>query len=370
MTREPIRDIDPELLAGMTEVYRTRGAQAATEFIRSYGIDIDIGSVRSRMKYRGIRAGHSQHYRPWSIDEVAYLNSTYADPAVPVSTILAKLDRPYEAIKDKARTLGLTRRNFAPGSIVPRVTIPHLEVTRPLLVLADIHVPFQNHEWIDDIIELATTWGATDVLLAGDAIDAASVSKFEKRPSTPSIPDEIREWGRFEEYLLTHFRQVHWILGNHEARLGKSMDWAIPVSELVAGQFVKDRGRVRVYDSYAVQVNTDWRIEHPKSHGRMAAVNLTITHHMNVAIAHTHHADVQRDPSGKYHAIRIGAAADHTRMDYCTRITHGKDAMTNGALILVPRGEDDSLHAYNLEPGNDLTRLARLYGPDDWGEQD
>lgn len=370
------------------EEYKLYGPAAAVGYLRDHNIYITKDALKARMKAQGIKSGgvwgeNVPGPNFWTPEEVEILLSLWLDPTCPSkSAITQRLGRTWEACKRQLvmRKMYGKRQAIKRGGIIEedrivllpqskhkQVMVPLIQLDKPLLVIADLHVPYQNAEWVERVSELALAWGVDDVLLAGDALDMYALSTYE-RESNPTLEDEIEAWREFEDAMLAYYKRLIWMMGNHEYRLGRKIDNAITTAQMVAGVFVDpaNREKVEVVNSYSVNVSLpgpdaliDWRIEHPKSAGAGVAVNLAVHHRLNVAVAHTHHASTSRDPSGTYFGVRIGASADHNRMSYCTRITHGKDAMTNGALILVP-GKDGIFH-YNLEPEMDLRAMKNIY---------
>ncbi|MGE0371904.1 MAG: metallophosphoesterase [Gammaproteobacteria bacterium] len=359
-------DIPDALLERSFQNYNEYSIESARDFLAAEGFPISIGALHSRYQRRGWKIGdRPRPYSTWGPLDIDFLRRTYEDPAVPLRYIAEHLGKSMDTVRHKAHKLGLKRRGAE--SPLPRLVVPNISISRPLLVLADVHVPFQDGEWVARVSDLATAWGARQVLLAGDAIDGQELSRFE-RFDRPSTADEIDAWVQFEMQLLYNFDTVDWALGNHEARVGKMIDWKLPLGKAIEKFFVVDKERVRVHDTYAVTVNETLRVEHPKSTGATVAADLCSYHLQDVAVAHLHHHQVQYDRSGQFRAMHIGASADHLRMPYCTRITHGRYRMTQGALIVVPTEGPHGLTYFNVTPGDPIERMAGMYSAGEWAD--
>lgn len=340
-------------------VYTADGVSAAQRWLREHGMDLARSTIRDYFERRGITAGNPRPTMGETWDELddTILREMYPDSRLPLAYIADRLKRSEASVKTRAKRLRIHRS--IPGSLMPVFRVPDIRVRRPLLVIADAHVPYQHSEWLERVAKLATAWGAVEVLFAGDGFDGQALSHFEIFDD-PSTLTEMEEWKRLEEAFLSRFKIIHWSLGNHEARTGRATGYKFRTADMIRGLYVKDQERVRVYDSFAVTVNRQWRVEHPKASGANVAVDIADHHLMNTAVAHTHHSSEGLTPSGMHIGVRVGAGADHTRMLYCSRITHGKYAMTNGALILVPR-PDGTVKHYNLTPFSDIEAMYPMY---------
>lgn len=381
-TTEPTRGTNPygrtgipipqQLVERAEQIHREAGPMAAWRYLReeapgpnpgSTGWPITYGAWESRAKRKGIKM--ERHCAPYSLDELAEL----ADTSVPYLKVVEQTGRSYGALRVKAHRMKVLRD--APRSPLPELRAPVLEIRKPLLVMPDIHYPFQHSGWITEAAGLAHEWGADQVLWPGDVVDLYALSKFENG-GLPSVEDEIDAYRAGERWFLKYFDKVFWDLGNHDFRFAKQMNYKRSTRGLLTDNFVENKARVVVSDFYcrivkpadSEEATDHWWIEHPKSHGPRAAVDLVGRYLMNAAIGHTHHSDQTRDQSGRFYGVRIGASCDPTRQSYQACITHGKYAPNLGALILVPEG--DRMRHYNIDSDMNLDRLARLYTPADF----
>jgi len=94
-----------------------------------------------------------------------------------------------------------------------------LEGTKVLL-LSDVHVPYQDNEALTVAIKTGVEFGADAVFLNGDIMDFYQLSRFNKDPRERSFVQELKD-GRalFNSirYALPDAK-IYWKLGNHEER--------------------------------------------------------------------------------------------------------------------------------------------------------
>jgi len=358
------KEHEDAIIEEAAEVYKEYDINAAWQHCKTKGLILSVGALQSRFGRKGIHNyKHGGGQPGWSAEHLAILGEYFPDDSVPPKWLKERLGRSWDTITIKAKALGLVR-GLQTNTIMPKVFLPSLTISRPLLILADTHVPYQDQRWIERVSGLAVSWGVREVLIAGDGIDAQSYSKFEKF-RRPDNVDEEEAWADFETWLLTVFDRLYWQMGNHEARIGNRKGWDMSLKNYIERNYVQNKENVEVLDSYTVIVNNLLHVEHPKMHGATTAQDLCSTHLKDVAVAHLHRSAIGRDRSGYFRGITIGASCDHSRMPYCTRITHSKWKMGQGALIVVPDNEDH-LSYYNIEPDMDLERMRSLYSAGEW----
>lgn len=348
------------------DLYRRFDAKTACQFLTVNGYPTLPGAFESLRRRRGFisgRIGGPRGSHQWDDTELAILADYYSDPTVRPRDLEQLLKLPWHIIQAKAQRLGYKRN--APASPFHTIITPHLDISDGLLVIADLHVPFQDARWIDRYVALAESWQIRRALLLGDSIDGQSLSHFEVFDQ-PTFAQEQEEWAKTEEFLLARFAELVMTMGNHEARAGKAGGHKFgPLGTFIRNNFVQNKTRVTVHDTFQIRASHGdelWHLEHPKMHGATTAADMCSTYSCHVGIAHLHAAHERMDRSGKYHGVTIGASADHARMPYCSRITHGKWQMTQGAMILKV-GMDGQLHHFNLRPDMDLEGMRRMYAP-------
>lgn len=359
----------PHIRQQAGRIFEKEGGQAAWEYYVSQGFPYRNKEAVTRALNRdGYNSAAALGF--WTSEENLFLQEHYPDPFVPHRVFVERLKRNWKVISNHAsQSLGL-RRGVTPSplprasALVPRFDFGHA----PVLVLADVHVPYQDAAWLDRVIALARAWSVKRTILAGDFYDFHELSNFEVR-SGHTLDQELAAGADVLRDLLGSMEHIDYFLGNHEARAGKVMKWKYSLRDLVQNECIpyELRPHVTVHDSYRAYVNADrdgphWMLEHPKYHGKEVASKLAVRWNVNVAVAHLHHSSITHEPSGRHYGVRIGASCDHDLMPYTCLITHDMgEAMTQGALILK-RGENGRTRPYLLEPEMDLEAMQRMYG--------
>lgn len=107
---------------------------------------------------------------------------------------------------------------------------PYILEGRRILVLSDIHIPYQDN----DALELALAYGETfrpnTILINGDLFDFYKLSHFAKNPTATSIKEELALGKVFLSHLSDRFPRVRKVfkLGNHDERWYKYLESEAP----------------------------------------------------------------------------------------------------------------------------------------------
>lgn len=91
-----------------------------------------------------------------------------------------------------------------------------------VLVVPDLHLPFQ-HKDAFDFLELAkATFKPTDVVCVGDIVDAHANSRYDHDPDGLSPGDEVSLTADYIDELAAIFPEMKICSGNHDLRLHKA----------------------------------------------------------------------------------------------------------------------------------------------------
>jgi len=259
---------------------------------------------------------------------------------------------------------GVYLSKAVPKSMSKRYNNPPI-IREPCLVIFDTQIPFQDADFLNNLLELAEAWGIKQGISGGDLLNMAAFSIFKERP-------EDKIWRRDRDIAIEVLRALHshipkflLIMGNHEAFLIKALAEQIGHEDILS-LLGKPEGFIAT-DYYYCLVKlggSTWRITHPRNisviHGRVPQ-RLCEKFHANVASGHGHLAGMTPDYSGKYMAIDVGITCDLLRLDYSALRDSTRPSMCRGGLILM-LGDDKQCHPYHLYPNSDWTALKRLYG--------
>jgi len=89
------------------------------------------------------------------------------------------------------------------------------------LILGDVHIPFQNNNAIETMLDYTCKQDLDFVLLNGDIMDCYSLSKFLKTPDKTRLQEEREKTKQFLDVIKSVFpkSKIFYKLGNHEKRL-------------------------------------------------------------------------------------------------------------------------------------------------------
>jgi predicted phosphodiesterase len=94
-----------------------------------------------------------------------------------------------------------------------------------ILIIGDLHVPYQDNEALEAILNYGIEKNANTVLINGDLIDFYMLSRFEKDPRKRSIKFELDCAKQVLKYIRYKFplATIIYYLGNHDHRYNKYM---------------------------------------------------------------------------------------------------------------------------------------------------
>jgi predicted phosphodiesterase len=228
-------------------------------------------------------------------------------------------------------------------------------VPNSTLVLADLHCPYQNNEFIDRVVKLAKSWGINNVVILGDLLDLEQYSSYIYDESK-IIEQGLAAAEHITDVTLADFPSILWLMGNHEERLYKRLG-KDQISQDRLKRLVTTSDRVsfsRMY--YAMTEDGSWMICHPGNYSRPNPGGLIAQYcakyQCNVIAGHMHLIAKTQDISGKYVGMVIGTCAGELEYDIIQPTNN--PIMCNGAVILR-----DS-YAWQLDQWSDWETLAKL----------
>lgn len=92
-----------------------------------------------------------------------------------------------------------------------------------ILILSDIHIPYHDIPALTAAINYGKKQKVNAILLNGDIIDCAELSKYEKDPKARKFVEEANSTKQFLEQLRKTFpkAKIVWLKGNHDVRYEK-----------------------------------------------------------------------------------------------------------------------------------------------------
>lgn len=220
----------------------------------------------------------------------------------------------------------------------PRLIAPVL--TTPInsaLVIADLHVPYQNSALLQRAIDMALAAGIQEVDIAGDLHDFNSLSPLNKGEPTTVLETDLRHSRQILTVLAHHFNKVRINAGNHDEYWVKKKGGTFQdliYNEVLLGQ-LSNQIEVTNYD-YMLR-GDNWVIGHLSSYdeqaGRLAA-KISDLMDRNVAVGHDHIRGSMYGEKG-YLGISIGAMLTPDRFWYKQRRLNTFPPFQLGFLLLI-----------------------------------
>ena len=195
-------------------------------------------------------------------------------------------------------------------------------------ILSDLHFPFEDTSLVQRILTWLETQFLHRVILNGDVLDCKSISKFSGARDYP-LEDEFKRVNVFLDQLTAAARtknpacEIHWIDGNHEARLehymNRQADKLIGIVDVNGDGIISIphllnlRARGITYRTYkqVLRLPGGLFIEHGdrvSKHSGYTAKNIQTDKGGSVAVGHVHRigAHYKRDRMGFHRAFEIG----------------------------------------------------------------
>lgn len=232
----------------------------------------------------------------------------------------------------------------------PRLMLPMLMIDyADVLIIGDLHAPYQNHVLLQQAIDLAVSAGIKHVDIAGDLHDFNSLSPLSKGETTTSAEIDIRHSRQILTVLAHYFEQINIMSGNHDEywikKKGGSFQDLI-YNEVLQGK-LSDQIVATEYD-YVFR-GDKWLIGHLSAYDEtpgLIAAKISNRVERNVIVGHDHIFGFQYGEKG-YLGVSTGAMLTPDRFWYKQRrLNSFPDFMLGFSLII-----DNNLYMFN-ETGN------------------
>lgn len=290
-----------------------------------------------------------------------------ADIAQSVGRSFSSVNSKVSRLRSEGR---LTKPNVPPSPHPKLTDAPKL--SGDWLILPDLEAPFQHHEFINRVIDLAGVWGIDRAILAGDFMHFESLSKWgaawevnapnpkqealvdfmgslkgEKKKEGIALLEDLGVVGESSSLsqeignakavarALGGYKEIVYIMGNHDERLVRTLQKTLSVVQL--GDMLRVGENWTISPYYHCTVETEagiFRITHPRGAGQNEARNLVNQHHCHIVTAHSHRWSQTRDQSANYWAIHAGHCVDEERLSYVQQRDAKRDTHALGAVIL------------------------------------
>jgi len=208
-----------------------------------------------------------------------------------------------------------------------------LYVKSNCVITADWHIPLFDADLVNEMILDAKHAGLKTLVIGGDFFNFDALSQYDPKQNDPDLEWELTEGVATMEILTKTFDEIVYLLGNHDQRLHRSLNYKIPFKYAMSLVFDKMSAEAmeKVYFSnldfcYIDHGGMyDWRVCHPATYSklplavpRQLAAKFTESH---IISAHGHHSAVAYAPDGKRVLVEAGGLHDRTKTAYLQRTT-------------------------------------------------
>lgn len=198
----------------------------------------------------------------------------------------------------------------------------------PIAVTADWHIPLVDYEYVNKFLHHADELGIKTLAIAGDFFNHDALSAFDYKQQSANLRTELREAGNIMRALVGQFERIIYTWGNHDARLHRALQYQISFSaamRMCFGELGEEAlAKIQFSNLDYFWVNDDTYIAHPKNYTQQplaTARKLAAKVQANVITAHSHHAALGYDVSGKFVCVEAGGFFDAKRTAYLQRST-------------------------------------------------
>ena len=233
------------------------------------------------------------------------------------------------------------------------------------LLLFDAQIPYQDGDFIYNMLELARAWKVKQGISGGDFFNQACFSFFLYRPEEMIWHEEAESARKVTGAMAEYIPSWLCLLGNHDVHVLKQMKHQINHEEMLRMYGIKKGFTATDYYWCLVEdaEGNKWRISHPRNssiiHGRVPT-RLATKYQQNIVAGHGHLAGMNPDDSGKFLSIDAGVVCDPERLDYNKERDNVRPEMNRGAVIL--KEVDGRIYPYHILPEwADWDALKRMY---------
>jgi len=225
---------------------------------------------------------------------------------------------------------------------IPMPFEPVLELpNKATLVLADLHCPYHDEEFIKEAVANATDQFYTidQIVVAGDLLDLDGLSKYSKSHNIARLETELEIVGQMLLYL-GEYAPVYITQGNHDARFFDRLDAPMSFQRLISaalnGRSTKhtikttDRDYLFIGEHFIVG-----HLDRASSIPGKLAQGIANKYQRHALAGHEHSVGVfTGDPNALYLGASIGCCADSSKFWYSERRMNAFPFMKKGYAMI------------------------------------
>lgn len=225
---------------------------------------------------------------------------------------------------------------------------------RNVMIVADLHIPIYDPEWVNRMIVTARRKEITTLVIGGDFFNFDSLSQYDPKQNDAGLTREWYEGLAVMRVLLETFERIVYVWGNHDARMHKALGYKMRFTAAMQMVFGKlgaealERIEFTNLDHCFINDGVDnWMICHPASYSRnplTSARTMAAKHNCHVITAHSHHCAVGYAQNGIHVVAEAGGLFDASKTAYLQRSTtfprwqNGFCYLEDGQLRIVSPG--------------------------------
>lgn len=198
-----------------------------------------------------------------------------------------------------------------------------------VLIAADWHIPLYDPYYVNYMLDVAEANELETLIIPGDLFNHDAISSYEPKQTDHSLWEEWEEARMVARVLLSNFKKIILLRGNHDDRLMRSLGYklAFQHSMRLLLEDADPEGIIEVseYDHmWLFNESGIWYICHPISYSRIPLTTPRkqyYKHKVNIICAHAHHCAVGYAEDGKTVLVEAGGVFDKDRTQYLRRST-------------------------------------------------
>lgn len=198
----------------------------------------------------------------------------------------------------------------------------------PIAVSADWHIPLVDYEYASRFLEHCHDDDIRTLAIAGDFFNHDALSAFDYKQASADLTTELEEANSIMRSLTQLFDKIIFVWGNHDARFHKALGYKLSFIHAMKASLheVPEEllSKIEFSNLDHFWVNDDTYICHPKNYSSQPLSNarkLAAKVQANVITAHSHHAAMGFDVSGRFCCVEAGGLFDASRTAYLQRST-------------------------------------------------
>jgi hypothetical protein len=266
------------------------------------------------------------------------------------------------------------------------------------LIGTDWHVPFFDAPSVDLMIATSKAHRIRQLVIGGDFLDVYGLSRFSIYRHGPTLTEEISVAARLVAVLEKHFDEIHFIPGNHDLRIAKTLHAIAQSShgkqvletlqrvlnkgagipddykelDLTAWQLIRfliGNPKFKIYHYPEIELNNTWLVIHPKQASRIPPQTergLAHRFRRSIICGHNHLMAVGFDNSATDVCANIGTMMDLKKVEWTRHQITSFPEPVNGFAMLKrdassPNGALTAVSTFNRSHTSIKALLGRNY---------